>query len=103
MNAKITDCPMIQGDRRRDDTRWFEITADISTLKAQHAEIRKAVDENTAITSEIKANTDEIIEFFKAGKGFFKIAGYAGTVAKWLGAVAAAVTAIWAATHLGDK
>jgi hypothetical protein len=89
--------------RRADDPWRADITQSIDLLKSQHNEIRKAVDENTIITNTIKANTDEIIEFFKAGKGFFKIAGYAGTIAKWLGAVAAAVTAIWAATHLGDK
>lgn len=94
---------MIQGERRRDDNRWQEITQDISTLKAQHGEIRKAVDENTVITNDIKKNTEEIIEFFKAGKGFFKIAGYAGTVAKWVTAIAAAIAGVWAATHLGDK
>lgn len=88
---------MIQGDRRRDDTRWFEITADISTLKSQHAEIRKAVDENTAITTEIKTNTDEIVDLFKAAKGFFVMAGYFGKAAKWVGAIAAAITAVWAA------
>lgn len=93
---------MIEGERRRDDRRWYEITQSIDLLKTQHGEIRSAVDQNTVITNEIKTNTDEIITFFKAAKGFFIMAGYFGKVAKWFGAVAAAVTAVWAAYHLGS-
>ena len=89
--------------RRAEDPWRADITQSIDLLKAQHSEIRAAVDQNTIITNDIKANTEEIIEFFKAGKGFFKIAGYAGTVAKWVTAIAAAIAGVWAATHLGDK
>lgn len=83
--------------RRAEDPWRHDISQSINLLKSQHSEIRTAVDHNTTITNEIKANTDEIIDFFKAGKGFFRAMGYVGSVAKWLGAVAAAVTAVWAA------
>lgn len=92
---------MIEGERRRDDKRWYEITQDISQLKAQHGEIRLAVDQNTQITNEIKTNTEEIIEFFKAGKGFFTSIGYIAKFAKWLTAIAAAVGVAWTAFHIG--
>lgn len=92
-------------ERRRVDDPWrADITQSIDLLKTQHGELSKALAENTQTTNTIKENTDEIVEFFKSGKGFFKMMGYFGVVAKWAGAVAAAVTAIWAATHLGgDK
>lgn len=93
---------MIQGERRRDDARWFEITQDIGVMKDQHKELRRAVDMNTEITTTIKENTEEIIDFFKAGKGFFKTMGYLGKIAKWITAVAAAVGVVWAAVHFGD-
>jgi uncharacterized spore protein YtfJ len=92
---------MIQGDRRRDDGRWFELTTEINILKAQHGELKEAVAQNTAITNEIKDNTTEIVEFFKAGKGFFTMMGYFGKAVKWTGAVAGALAAIWAAREIG--
>lgn len=99
--ATPEDCPMIEGERRRDDKRWYEITQSIDLLKAQHGEIRAAVDQNTVITNEIKTNTDEIIQFFKAGKGFFTTIGYVAKFAKWVTAIAAAIGVVWIAK--GDK
>ena len=92
---------MIEGDRRRDDKRWYEITQSIDLLQIQHTEIRAAVDQNTVITNDIKNNTEEIIEFFKAGKGFFTSIGYIAKFAKWLTAIAAAVGVAWTAFHIG--
>lgn len=93
---------MIDREMRRADDPWrADITQSIDLLKSQHGEIRAAVDENTAVTNEIKTNTEELIEFFKAGKGFFTTVGYVAKFAKWLTAIAAAVGAVWAAMHLG--
>ena len=97
-----TDCPVIDKQMRRSDDPWrADITQSIDLLKAQHGEIRAAVDQNTVITNDIKNNTEEIIEFFKAGKGFFTTVGYVAKLAKWITAIAAAIGIVWIAK--GDK
>ena len=96
------DCPIINREMRRADDPWrADITQSIDLLKSQHKSLSDDLARNTETTNTIKANTDEIVEFFKAAKGFFVVAGYFGKVMKWAGAVAAAVTAIWAAREIG--
>ena len=86
---------MVQQEMRRADDPWrADITQRMNVLETTLAQ-------NTATTNEIKSNTDEIVQFFKAGKGFFTMMGYFGKVLKWCGAVAAAVTAVWAAREIG--
>jgi len=93
---------MVEKEMRRSDDPWrADITQSINLLKSQHSEIRAAVDQNTIITNDIKANTEEIIEFFKAGKGFFITLSYLGKAAKWVTAISGAIAVAWAAFHLG--
>lgn len=93
---------MENADRRNsrtdhETTDWRELTT------ARLDSLETAVTKNTGITAEIKKNTDDIVEFFEAGKGFFKVASYIGKIAKWVAAVAAAIGAIYAAMHIGQK
>ena len=44
---------------------------------------------------EIQADVKEILEIFRASKGFFKVMGWAGKFALFSSAVTVAVTAIW--------
>ena len=48
-----------------------------------------------------RKNTDEIVEFFEAGKGFFSVVRVVGTVAKWVTTVAAALVVMWALAKYG--
>lgn len=91
-------------DERRYDDPWrTDITKRMVNMEAQHIELKKSVLENTEITKSISTNTDEIIQFFKAAKGFFTVAGYIGKLAKWTSAVVAAIGAAWALIKLGGR
>lgn len=74
------------------------LTRDVELLKSGLAA-------NIALTQNIDKNTSEIIEFWKAAEGGIKVLGYLGRIAKWVGMVAATITAIYAAiytlTHWG--
>lgn len=52
---------------------------------------------NTKLTQTIHDNTSDLVETFKAVKGGFKVLGWFGSLAKWLGGIAAAGAAIVAA------
>lgn len=60
-------------------------------INANTTEIQK----NTKLTEELKADTRELLEVFRAVKGGFRVLGWFGIGAKWLGGVAAAATAIY--------
>lgn len=69
----------------------------IDALSARMDSLERQIVENTAITQHnstvieaIKANTDEIVEFFQAGKGFFTVVRAVGSVARWIAIIAAA-------------
>lgn len=69
----------------------------IDALTARMDSLDKRIEENTAITQHnstvieaIKTNTDEIVEFFQAGKGFFTVVRAVGSVARWVAIIAAA-------------
>lgn len=50
---------------------------------------------NSVMIEKIQKNTDEIVEFFTAGKGFFTVAKYVGVIAKWVTTIAAAGALLW--------
>ena len=65
----------------------------IEDNRAAHEANAKALEENTALTKEIK----EILEF---GKTFFTMMRYIGVAAKWIAAIGTAIAAIYALFHL---
>lgn len=76
------DCP-IPHERRADDPWRHSVTERMDAFD-------KRLAENTVLTQNIKANTDEIVDFFLAGKGFFQVAAAVGSLAKWIAIIAAA-------------
>lgn len=74
-------------NRRKDDVR-------IEALSERMAELETNV-------KAIKANTDDIVAFFEAGRGFFVVVRWTGTLAKWIAYIAAAVGIAWAITKFG--
>lgn len=50
--------------------------------------------------STIEKNTGDIVEFFNAGKGAFRFLSMLATLAKWLGYIAGACTAVYGALQL---
>jgi hypothetical protein len=75
------------GERRMDS-----LTEDI---KANTDEVKA----NTRLTEEIRADTKEFLEVFKAVKGGLKVMGWVGTFLKWLSGVAVACGAIYMAAQ----
>ena len=73
-------------ERREDHLKWR--TDMESQLKA-----------NTEITNEAKAKIDEVYNILDTAKGAFKFFSILSTVMKWLGIIAAAITAIWVFVH----
>ena len=67
---------------------------------------RIAIAENTAITLETKEGVNEIVNILKAAKGAIKVLGWVAAIAKWVGIISVAASAVWAlwyqATHGGD-
>ena len=65
--------------------------------------MEEAIRANTASTQEVQNDTKELLEVFKAVKGGFRVLGWIGAAAKWLGGIAAAGTAIYAAGQMVMK
>ena len=74
-------------DRRKNDPWLDEIGERIAVLEER--------------IDEIKANTDEIVLFFKNGKGFFAVASGVGTFAKWIATIGAGVVIVWGVIEYG--
>lgn len=84
-------CPL---QRRAEDPRWEAMNSRMDAFD-------EALQANTALTKEVKANTDNIVALFESGKAFFRVMGLIGTAAKWIGKVAAAVAIVWAVFRYG--
>ena len=86
------NCPI--SERRSDDPRWRDMGERMDGFD-------NALFANTLLTREIKANTDEIVAFFVAGKGFFRVVKFIGSMAKWVTMIAAAAVTVWALFRYG--
>lgn len=68
--------------------------------------IEKKLDENTAATSRVEANTQELVEFFNSVKGAFRVLEALGKLAKPLAYITmflGACTGVWLAFKNGGK
>lgn len=81
-------------ERRINDPWRAQVASRIDALESRLAE-------NTALTHAIKQNTDEIVEFFQSGKGFFRVVRGVGTAARVVGYIAGAAGILWAVTKFG--
>lgn len=79
------NCPL---ERRKDDPWRHSVTERMDAFDRRLAE-------NTTLTAAIKTNTDEIVRFFEAGKGFFQVVRAVGMVAKWVTTFGAALIIVW--------
>lgn len=76
-------------EREQDTSEWrVETLYRIDALEA-------AVAKNTALTEAVKKNTDDIVAFFEAGKGTFKVLKAVGVAAKWVTTVTVACAALY--------
>lgn len=77
-------------DRRKTDP-WREQMEQMTVRMASFEESLKA---NTELTQSLKNDTSEMIEIFKTAKGGFKALEALSKIAKWLGILAGAGSAI---------
>jgi len=77
------------------ETRMNSFDSFVQETKIANQKTAEALDENTRLTQEIK----DILEF---GKTFFTVMKYIGVAAKWFGAIATAVVAVYTIFHLND-
>lgn len=68
----------------------------VDALEQAVAQITEGLQANSAVTNEIKADTAEMVEMWRAAKGGIKVLGWLGRFAKWFAAIAAAFAAIYA-------
>ncbi len=81
------------------DDKWRSNMSDrMDDMETLQTELKTAIDENTAMTTQVRDNTEEMVELFKTMKGGLKILAALGTVAKWISAVSAAGAVVWLAT-----
>jgi len=92
-------------DRRQEDERLINLENAVRDLKDGHADILKAVSENTAITQ-------PIADLVNAAKWWFKMLGFIGKWGRnlilWVAPIAAGISTIWLlidqyARHIGGK
>lgn len=92
--------------RRADDPRIAKVQEQVEWLTGRHAELKTRLDENTALTGEVKRDTAGLVEAWTAIAGGMKVLGWLGRVAKWFGVIAGAIAASggawYALTHWGQ-
>lgn len=88
------DCPL-EPNRRRDDPRWAQIHERMESFDKAMRDQAEALKANTTLTQEVKKNTEQIVDFFNAGRGFFTVVRFLGFVAVWITKVAAAAGIVW--------
>lgn len=76
-------------------------STELHALGERVTSVEEALASNTKLTKAAGEDTRELLALFIAAKGGFKVMGWLGEGLKWLGIVATAVAAIWAATHSG--
>jgi len=88
-------------NRRKDDVRIEALNARMEALERGLKTNTDITQANSTVIQAVKANTDEIVEFFQAGKGFFIVVRSVGTIAKWIAYIAAAFGIAWGMAKFG--
>jgi hypothetical protein len=63
-------------------------------IEGDLAAVREELAENTRATKEVVTNTADLVEFFQAAQGAFKVLNWIGRVAKPVSTIAAAFAAV---------
>ena len=99
--------PEIQQLKKEVDSRFKKGSSRMDTLEDLIDENRTAHAANAAALAENTRLTKDILDMFSAVKGGFRVLGWVGVAAKWIGGIAGAVAAVWALiysiTHGGPR
>lgn len=70
---------------------------EFEALRLRVEELERKVDESTAALKRVECSTNDLVEFFSAAQGAFKVLNWIGKLARPLGYIAMAVGAVAAA------
>lgn len=68
----------------------------IELLEKSVNELSGGLAENTKVTNQVKANTEELVDLLHFAKGGLRVLGWLGSFAKWVAAIGAGFAAIYA-------
>lgn len=77
--------------------RFDEGSERMGRIEGDVAAVRAELQDNTRTTNQLAASTADLVEFFEAMRGAFKVLNWIGKLAKPLGAIAALGAAVLAA------
>lgn len=81
----------------RTEAAMEQIRADVEQMKSDMIVMKSEMGDNTKLTKEVLSGLDDVVEFFTAMKGAFKVLNWVGTVAKPVAAIVGLGTAIFVA------
>jgi len=81
-------CPGICEGLKDTDRRFNADTARMAGIEESIAQLSKKLDENCA-------DTAEVLDILRLGKSFFRLAGYASNVIKWVAGIGASVLVLY--------
>ena len=88
---------LISVERDTIDRRLDKGAQRMGRIESDVAAVRAELQDNTRTTNQLAASTADLVEFFEAMRGAFKVLNWIGTLAKPLGAIAALGAAVLAA------
>lgn len=81
----------------RTEVAMEQIRSDVEQMKSDMVLLKTDVGDNTKMTKEVLSGLGDVVEFFTAMKGAFKVLNWIGTVAKPVAAIVGLGTAIFVA------
>lgn len=86
----------LTGDRRQDYREWRDKVEMRLDAGAQNMrEMRIEIADNTTLTKQVQSDTSEVVSLLKSFQGAFKVFNLIGKLAKPLGYIAMAASAVW--------
>lgn len=82
--------------------RIAELENKVDIVEKSIDQIQDDLSKNRGLIQEIKSDTSEIVEVFRASQGFIKVLNFFGIVLKWVAVTGAAIGALWAYIHGHD-
>lgn len=77
-----------------------ELKQRLEKLEIQHGEMRKQLNENTDLTTKVKASVENIEGFFNDFRTALRFLGYIAICFKWIASIVAGIAAVFGLVHL---
>ena len=80
-----------------------EVTRELEQGAAKMNELSDQIKLLQEDVDELRKDVQQLIDIFRASRGFIKVMGWIGKAVKWLAGIGIAIGAIWAAFTHGGK